>query len=120
MRTLDRAERETRLTLYILQRVRERTKAHPILYDTLATELGIDWRKVAEKVEQLRDSGEWICASQGKPAGCYYAANRLELDEYLQKEHDRVMKQLARHKRQRDFIPPGLTLFDNVSRTEAA
>lgn len=69
-------------------------------------------RIITQIVEELRDEGQWICASQEPPYGYYYARNRTELEEYLLKEHNRVMEQLARHKKQREFTPPETELFE--------
>jgi hypothetical protein len=102
----------TRFAIRTLQIIQTRTKGDPILCRVLAAMTGTATRDVTTIVEELRDAGEWICASQEKPYGYYYAKNRLELEEYLQKEHDRVMNQLARHKKQRDFCPPEKEIFE--------
>jgi hypothetical protein len=69
-------------------------------------------RIITSIIEELRDYGEWICSSQKKPYGYYYAKNIIELNEYLEKEADRCIQQLARHKKQRDFRPPEPELFE--------
>ena len=106
-------EYHARLTVRVLQIVRVRTKEDPVQCRVIAAMVGIkENRVVTHIIESLRDAGEWICASQEPPYGYYYAKNRMELEEYLQKEHDRVMNQLVRHKKQRDFIPPPMELFE--------
>lgn len=103
----------TKLAIKVLQRIRVRTKANPVKAKVLALEFGYrDTRVITQVVAVLRDSGEWICATQEEPYGYYYADNRAQLEEYLEKEHERVIEQLARHKKQRDFTPKELTLLD--------
>jgi hypothetical protein len=105
MNTWDK-NNNTKLTIRILQIIRSRTIDNPIKCRELSRMFNFrNDRVITHIIEELRDYGEWVCASQTKPFGYYYARNKVELQEYINKERDRVLQQLARQKKQLDFIP---------------
>ena len=101
-----------KLTLKVLQRIRQRGPDNPIKCKTLADEFSVNMRVITAIVETSRDAGEWICAAQKPPYGYYYAQSKHQLAQHIEKEHQRCMQQLARHKKQLDYTPQDPSLFD--------
>lgn len=103
---------DTKLTLRVLARIQQHDYRAPILYDSIAEEFQISWRKVASIVEELRDSGHKIGTSNGERPGCFVARTPEELNSTIQRMKDQAKKILARTNRMADWGNAEPSIFE--------
>ncbi len=105
-------DRNTTLALRILARIQQYTIENPITGEALAVEFGTNWRKVAEVVEDLRDTGHKIGSSLKKPMGYFLARHPAELLGTLEHLDSRANKIRARRNRLANWGGTQPTIFE--------
>jgi biotin operon repressor len=106
------ANTDTKLALRVLARIQQHDSRSPIMYDSLAAEFQISWRKVASIVEELRDAGHKIGSSNSEPHGCFLARTPEELSPTITRMKDQAKKILARTNRMADWNSMNPTIFE--------
>ncbi len=106
---------ETGLALKILARISVASKQYPVKYQALADEFGVDWRKIADVVEQLRDAGHKVASVNGTPPGCFIAKSPAEMAPTALRLEIQGKRIIQRARKLMDFGNMERTLFDSAA-----
>jgi len=102
----------TELYMKVLRVISDRTIENPITGNAIGELVGVDWRTVAQCVEELRFMRFKIGSSKKKPMGYFLARNPDEMKETTERIKQTCLVQLAQLKRMNTWDESAPTIWE--------